>query len=172
MTRLDLNTSEYDPYYSRYVEKLPENLPLRQSFEMGKGSVVGFFKGIPEIKQDYRYAEKKWNCKEILQHLVDTERIFQYRCFRIARNDKTELAGFDQNIYNLPSMAKAKTMEELIFEFKIVRESSISLLNSLRDDDLKNIGIANGGPMSARAAAFTITGHEIWHMETIAEKYL
>ncbi|MEM6806344.1 MAG: DinB family protein, partial [Bacteroidota bacterium] len=98
--------------------------------------------------------------------------IFQYRCFRIARNDKTELAGFEQNNYIAPSSASYKTMDALIEEFSVVRESSISLLNGLHDKDFKNIGMANGGKMSARAAAFTISGHEIWHMEIISKRYL
>ncbi len=172
MTIEALTNNEYDPYYGRYINKLSKSIGLRESFESGKNQVITFFGNIPSSKMDYTYAEGKWTCKEILQHLVDTERIFQYRCFRIARNDKTELAGFDQNIYVEPSLAKHKTMERLLGEFEMVRNSTLSLLHSLTDDDLKRIGIANGGNMSARAAAFTITGHEIWHMEIIQDKYL
>ncbi len=172
MTKNDLITSEFDPYYWRYIDKLSDSIGLRESFGIGKGSVIGFFNNIPEAKQEYVYAKGKWTCKEILQHLIDTERIFQYRCFRIARSDKTALAGFDQNIYVAPSSANSKTINGLINEFSIVRESTISLLNSLTDEDLKNMGMANGGAMSARAAAFTITGHEIWHLEIITERYL
>ena len=172
MTKNDLKKAEFDPYYWRYIDKLSDSLGVRESFGIGKGSVVGFFKNIPEDKHDYVYAKDKWTCKEILQHLIDAERIFQYRCFRIARNDKTALAGFDQNIYIAPSLANSKTMDGLLDEFSILRDSSISLLNSLTDEDLKKIGEANGAAMSARAAAFTITGHEIWHMEIITERYL
>ena len=83
----------------------------------------------------------KWCIKEILQHLIDTERIFMYRCFRIARNDKTALAGFDQNIYVDPSSAVNKSIEILLDEFRVVRESSISLLNSLSDENLNILEI-------------------------------
>ncbi|MEO0507413.1 MAG: DinB family protein [Bacteroidota bacterium] len=172
MTLKMLNTSEFDPYYKRYLDKLPEDIPLRESFHLGKTQVTQFFKAIPEAKQDFRYAPEKWTPKEVLQHLIDTERIFQYRCFRIARHDKTELAGFDQNIYVEPSMASNKTIEALVSEFIAVRDSSLALLNSLSDMDLAYIGVANNGDMSARAAAFVITGHEIWHMEIISERYL
>ena len=92
--------------------------------------------------------------------------------FRIARNDKTSLAGFDQNIYVEPSDAYKKSIAALINEFKTTRQASISLIDSLTDSDLENVGDANGGAMSARAAAFTIIGHEIWHCEVIKEKYL
>ena len=172
MTTTDLQPYEFDPYYGRYIDKLSRLLELRKSFIEGKSNVVRFFETIPTEKLEYQYEPGKWNCKQILQHLIDTERVFQYRCFRIARNDKTELAGFDQTIYIDPSNATQKPLDELIREFEIVREGSISLLNSLSDEDLMNIGTANNGDMSARAAAFTITGHEIWHMEIISKKYL
>lgn len=172
MTRLDLETAEYDVYYQRYIDKLGNNIELRKGFEVGKQVMLNFFRNIPEDKQNYRYEPDKWSIKEILQHLIDTERIFLYRCFRIARRDKTPLAGYDQNVYIDPSGADNKTMEELLQEFEINRNNSISLLLSLSDNNLTFIGNSNGGEMSARAAAFTIIGHDIWHMEVIKERYL
>lgn len=172
MTKKDIVPDEFDPYYWRYIDKLSEEVHLRESFKLGKDKVEAFFNRIPLEKHTYAYAEGKWTCKEVLQHLVDTERIFQYRCFRIARNDATELAGFDQNIYMDPAQANSKSMVSLIGEFTAVRDASIALLDSLSDDDLRNIGTANNGTMSARAAAFTIPGHDIWHMEILTEKYL
>jgi len=172
MTITDLKETEFDPYYSRYIYKVSDNINLRQGFKIGKNNVIQFFESIDQGKLEYRYASDKWSIKEILQHLIDTERIFMYRCFRIARNDKTSLAGFDQNIYIEPSKANNKPIKSLIEEFKSVRQSSISFLNSLSDENLKFIGLSNGAPMSARAAAFTIIGHDIWHMDVIKEKYL
>ncbi len=172
MTIQDLKAKEFDPYYGRYISKLPETASLIKGFEKGKAEVIHFFQSIPEDRLSYRYADDKWIIKEILQHLIDTERIFIYRCFRIARNDKTELAGYNQNIYISPSGASNKSIKDLINEFTNTRTASVALLSSLRDDDLKNIGNANGGAMSARAAAFTIIGHDIWHMDVIKEKYL
>ncbi len=168
----DLKTNEYDPYYKRYIDKLSPTLNLREGFVVGKNSIITFFKHIPDDKLVYKYEVDKWTIKEILQHLIDTERIFMYRCFRIARNDKTSLAGFDQNMYIEPSGANNKSIDTLIEEYSIVRENSISLLTSITDDHLMFIGDANGGNMSARVAAFTIIGHEIWHMDIIKERYL
>ncbi|WP_298545922.1 DinB family protein [uncultured Aquimarina sp.] len=168
----DLDTKEYDKYYGRYINKLSIELELINGFKQGMKNVVQFFEAIPDTKTLYRYEDKKWSIKEILQHLIDTERIFMYRCFRIARKDTTSLAGFDQNIYIEPSGANHKSMDSLLSEFKIVRQSSISLLESITEDDLTCIGNANGGNMSARAAAFTIIGHDIWHMDIIKERYL
>lgn len=172
MTKKDLQPSEFAPYYWRYINKLSEEVHLRDSFESGKKAVVSFFNGMPPEKHDYAYELGKWTCKEVLQHLIDTERIFQYRLFRIARHDKTPLAGFDQGIYMDPSTARSKSMDDLLAEFTAVRDNSISLLNSLSDKDLGHIGMADGGKMSARAAAFTITGHDIWHMNIVTEKYV
>jgi len=172
MTNKDLNVNEFDPYYGRYIYKLSKNILLRTGFEIGHIDVLHFFRSIPNDKLSYRYESGKWSIKEILQHLIDTERIFMYRCFRIARNDKTSLAGFDQKIYMDPSGASSKSIDDLINEYTTTRKSSIVLLNSLTDKDLQSIGDANGGAMSARAAAFTIIGHDIWHMDLIKEKYL
>ncbi len=172
MTKLDLISSEFDDYYLRYIDKLSEKTELKKGFVTGETTLIDFFKSIPKEKLTYRFQPEKWCVKEILQHLIDTERIFIYRCFRIARRDKTALAGFDQNIYILPSEASNKSLESLLNEFEMNRKNSISILNSLTDEDLCFIGNSNGGAMSARASAFTIIGHDIWHMEIIQNKYL
>jgi len=172
MKKSELKPNEYDAYYQRYIDKLGDGIELRKGFEVGKQVMLNFFRNIPEDKQNYRYESDKWSIKEILQHLIDTERIFLYRCFRIARRDRTPLAGYDQNVYIDPSGADNKTMEELLQEFEINRNNSISLLLSLSDNNLTFIGNSNGGEMSARAAAFTIIGHDIWHMEVIKERYI
>ena len=152
----DLKKSEFDPYYGLYIYKLSDQVNLREGFEIGNKNVIKFFKSIPENKLDFRYAPEKWSVKEIFQHLIDSERIFIYRCFRIARKDTTPLAEFNQEIYIEPSNVNNKTIEDLVDEFKLTRQYSISLLNSLSDEDLKCIGVANGVTLSARAAAFTI----------------
>lgn len=172
MTSSQLHSREFNSYYQRYIDKFEPNTNLQSGFEIGQQNVVHFFQNIPTDKYDFRYQEGKWSIKEILQHLIDTERIFMYRCFRIARRDLTSLSGFDQNIYIDPSKASEKTLDSLLEEFIINRAHSISLLTSLSDEDLTFIGKANGDDMSARAAAFTILGHEIWHMDVIKEKYL
>lgn len=172
MTTKELSKVEFDPYYARYIYKLSDDTHLHDGFRVGLGRVVQFFESIAEEKHLHRYASGKWTVKEVLQHLVDTERIFMYRCFRIARRDTLSLAGFNQEIYIEPSLANNKSMARLLEEFVSGRQHSINLLNSLTDEDLAFIGDANAGPMSARAAAFTVIGHDIWHMEVIKQKYL
>ncbi|MBS9463389.1 DinB family protein [Flagellimonas sp. 389] len=172
MTIQQLNENEFNPYYGRYIHKLSNTMELRKGFSAQRNIVIDFFLNIPKAKLDFRYGEDKWTVKEVFQHLIDTERIFMYRCFRIARRDQLPLAGFDQNIYIAPSGTKKKSIEALVAEFTVNRENSVVLLNSLTNDDLMSIGNADGNAMSARAAAFTILGHEIWHMEIVKEKYL
>ncbi len=172
MKKLEVSPHEYDEYYGRYIHKLSDDITLIDSFSEGAIKTYDFFNSIPKEKLDYKYQPEKWSVKEVFQHLIDTERIFMYRCFRIARRDTTALAGYDQNIYVSPSNANTKSIGDLLEEFKINRVNSIQLLKSLNNEDLCFTGNANGAKMSARAAAFIIPGHNIWHIEIIKERYL
>ena len=172
MIKSDLDQTEFNAYYAQYLDKLPVNTNLMESFAQGKKTVIEFFRSIPSNKLEYRYESDKWSVKEILQHLIDTERIFLHRCFRIARNDRTPLTGFDQNAYVEPSGADQKSIDELLDEFSVNRDHSIILLKSLSDENLKFTGNASGYDLSARAAAFIIPGHDLWHIDIIKERYL
>lgn len=168
----ELSSSEFKPYYSTYINHLSKDLSLIDGFEAGKENVIRFFEKVPKNKLLFRYEEGKWSIKEILQHLIDTERVFMYRCFRIARNDETPLQGFDQDIYIEPSGANEKELDSLLDEYTTTRRSFLSLIKSLSAKNLAFIGTASDGPMSARAAAFIILGHERHHMKIINERYL
>ena len=172
MKKSDLNTSEYHEYYSRYIDKLHDETDLIEGYISGKNSMVDFINSIPNNKLLHKYQPEKWSVKEVIQHLIDTERVFMYRCLRIARNDKTNIEGFEQDNYVKPSEADSKSKAELIKEFSINRENSIVLLKSISDKNFCFIGTANGAVMSARSAAFTILGHDIHHIEIIKERYL
>ena len=168
----DLNPSEYNIYYKTYIDKVSKEVNLMDGFINGQNNILNFFKDIPEDKLGYRYAKDKWSIKEVFQHIIDTERVFMYRCFRIARHDSTPLVGFEQDDYIKPSRADEKSLKSLIDEYQSVRLSFIVLLKSLNNVDLQCLGHASGNPLSARAAAFIILGHEIHHMEVIKKRYL
>ncbi|WP_027137552.1 DinB family protein [Gaetbulibacter saemankumensis] len=168
----DLKPEEYSEFYQNYINLISKNKDLKDAFKDDTAEVNRFFKSLPAVKLNYAYANAKWSVKEVFQHLIDTERVFQYRCFRIARRDTTALAGFEQNDYIDPSRANEKALETLLDEFTVVRQSFISLLGSLTQEDLKFIGNANNSSMSARAAAFIVLGHYKWHMEIIKQRYL
>jgi len=172
MKKSDLMPSEFDHYFQRYINKLPNDLKLIAGFTSGKKNVIDFYNKIPTEKLEYRYQPEKWSIKEVLQHQIDTERMFLYRCFRIARKDNTPLAGFDQDTYIMPSEANKKSINKLLNEFQINRNNSITLLESLTENNLKFIGISNESPLSARAAAYIVLGHDLWHQKIIIERYL
>ncbi|WP_405606129.1 DinB family protein [Polaribacter sp. Asnod1-A03] len=172
MNKKDLQPKEYNEYYARYIDKVDENIELNIGFEVDKKMVVDFFNTIPKEKQEFRYQPEKWTIKEILQHIIDTERVFMYRFFCIARNDKTAFPGYEQDDYIAPSEANKKSMEDLIEEFSITRFSSLNLIKSISKENLKNMGTASNSTISARACAFILLGHSVWHIEIIKERYL
>lgn len=168
----DLSTTEYHAFYANYISNVPKDVNLLTGFRSGSKELLAFFNEIPSDKLEFRYAADKWTIKEVIQHIIDTERVFAYRCFRIARHDETPLSGFEQDDYILPSKANSKSMEDLLEEYQVVRQNTIVLLKSLSEMDLKYLGHASGSNVSARAAAFIILGHEIHHMNVIKEFYL
>ncbi len=172
MTVSNLKPNEYSTYYQNYLNMVSAETDLITGFNNNTNTVLEFFQSMPSEKLNFAYAEGKWTIKEVFQHLIDTERVFQYRCFCIARHDKTPLPGFDENDYVPTSNANAKSIELLIEEFKTVRQSFVALLNSLKNEDLQAIGTVNGNAMSARAIAFIILGHYLWHINVIKARYL
>jgi hypothetical protein len=167
----ELNSSEYHPYYEPYIKVLG-NANLIDALETGLNTITGFIKNIPEDKMAYAYADGKWSVAEVLVHLMDTERIFQYRALRFARNDKTELKGFEQDDYIPESEANGRDKEELLREFLAIRNSSIALFKSFREEKLKRSGKANGATMSVRALGCIICGHQAHHFNILKERYL
>lgn len=172
MIKQDLQPTEYNEYYARYIDKVLNTTELKKGFVEDKKMVIDFFSSIPKNKLNYRYQPEKWTIKELLQHIIDTERIFMYRFLRISRKDTAKLTGYDQDIYIEPSGANKKTLEELIHEFTVTRLYSINLINSISDENLLNLGTASDSIISVRACAFILLGHSIWHIEIIKERYL
>ncbi|MBT8255583.1 MAG: DinB family protein [Bacteroidia bacterium] len=165
-----LDPSEYNPYYAHYLEKV-EVSDLLSSLEEGLTNTSSFFESIPKEKLDFRYAPGKWSPKEILQHIIDTERVFAYRALHFARADKVVLPGFDQDEFASNINADRK-IEDLLDEYKIVRSSSIAFVKSCDEIAMQRRGVASESPISVRAAFHIICGHEVHHMEIIRERYL
>jgi uncharacterized damage-inducible protein DinB len=131
-----------------------------------------FFSSLPADKLLYRYAENKWTVKEILLHMIDMERIYAYRILRFARNDQTILPGFNAAEYISFAEANTRNITDLLNEFEAVRYSTIALLNGLPDEAFLRKGIMNDHPVSVRALAYHIAGHEVHHENIIKERYL
>ena len=140
MTTRDLQDGEFNEYYAHYVNQVSEERDLLTALRKGQEETVSFFEQLPEDKWDYTYDEGKWTPKEVLLHLIDTERIFSYRALRFARKDATDLPGFDQNEYVPPSGASQRTMSSLVKEYLDVRQSSIALFENLDENMLAHRG--------------------------------
>ena len=123
-------------------------------------------------KFDYRYAEGKWTIKDIIQHLIDAERIFTYRALRFARNDKTNLSGFDENDYVDEANANDRTVMQLLTEMSAVRHATLLLFKSFTNEQLIRIGTSNNNLLSVRALGYIIIGHQNHHQRVFEERYL
>jgi uncharacterized damage-inducible protein DinB len=163
---------EFPPYANMYIQLLPDDglllIHLRNNFIAIKELIVS----LPEEKLTYRYAKEKWSIKEILVHIIDDERIYAYRALRFARNDKTELPGFEQDDYALSSQANERSIENIFGEYGAVRDATIALFNGLPEDAFLRVGTANNNKATVRALAYHIAGHELHHVNIIKEKYL
>jgi uncharacterized damage-inducible protein DinB len=163
---------EYPAYAHIYIDLLPDDGLILKHLENDLKSARKFIASIPEAALLHGYAEGKWTIKEILGHVVDDERIYVYRALRFARNDSTELPGFEQDHYAQYSGANKREIQDLLDEFTVVRQSTIAFFNSLDDAALMRTGTADGKRASVRALAYHIAGHALRHMNIIRERYL
>ncbi len=138
----NLTPGTYPAFIEGYLSFVKADT-LAEAIEKYSGSISDFFKNISPEKVDYRYAKGKWNIKEMLQHIIDAERIFTYRALRIARHDKTPLPGFDEKEYAAADNADERSWENLLEEFQAVRKSTDLLLQSFTEDQLQQSGTTN-----------------------------
>jgi hypothetical protein len=171
IVKSDVTSKEYKPYYDLYLSRVSASTELFQALEQQE-ELIQFFNSIPEDKHEFRYASGKWTPKQILQHLIDTERIFVNRALRFARADFTELPGYDENHYAEHCFSNHRSLKDLLEEFKAVRTSSIYLYKSFNEEVLTHIGQASGGPFSVRVIPFILCGHQKHHIHVIKERYL
>lgn len=166
----ELGQNEFNHFYATYLNKVGEE-ELLVALENTKDWFVAYTAERSVAQLAHRYAPGKWTVAEVLLHLIDSERIFQYRAFRFSRNDKTALPGFDQDIYVEQSNSEVRTKTDIIAEFLSVREATLTLFKSLSEEQLKYIGIASGMPWSVAALGFVISGHVIHHAAILEERY-
>ncbi|HXI20959.1 MAG TPA: DinB family protein [Gemmatimonadales bacterium] len=162
---------EFDPYFGTYIGQVPGEDALPPLVAQRR-STMQLFEGLTEAQGELRYAAGKWSIKEIVGHLADAERIFAYRLLRIARADPTPLASFDENAYVPAGRFDRRPLPDLAAEFAAVRDATLYLLAGLDAEALSRVGTASGKPISARALAWIIAGHQIHHLRVIRERYL
>jgi uncharacterized damage-inducible protein DinB len=164
-------TGSYPVNFEAYVSKVKE-IDLPTAFNNQRSLINDFFDTISEEKSEHAYAHGKWTLKEMLQHIIDTERIFAYRSLCFARKETASLPGFDENQYAEHSFANARTWKSLCEEMKAVRTSTEMLFNSFSEETLHASGTANNKHMSVLSLGYVIVGHLNHHKLIIEERYL
>lgn len=158
-------------FYHNYILLVTEPT-LSEAFEKHTTELVSFLNSIDEDKWNYRYAEDKWSIKEVVQHLIDAERIFNYRSLTFARKDAIALPGFKENIYAQNSKADRRKKESLNKELNLIQQGSQMLFSSFDEEDLKQKGVMNGNNVYVEAIGYIIIGHARHHKNIIQERYL
>lgn len=161
---------EYAPYYGKYVSLIAED-DIVAALEKQPPEIVALLSTRKEADGDFRYAPGKWSVKEVLGHVIDTERVFSYRALRIARNDQTPMEGFEQDDYVKYGPFGQCNLAGLVEEFKSVRQATLTLFRGLDEAAWVRRGVANKNEVSVRAIAYIIAGHELHHRNILKEKY-
>lgn len=162
---------EYAEYYGRYIAQVPPG-DVVTALAAQVIETADRLRGLPVERTTVGYAPGKWSIRDVVGHLSDAERVFSYRALRIARGDETPLAGFDEKPYVEAAGANARSMDSLLTEFLAVREATLELLAGLPAGAWDRRGTASGHPVSVRALAWIIAGHELHHRAIIEERYL
>jgi uncharacterized damage-inducible protein DinB len=163
--------TEYQAYYGKYVSLVPEGNILEVLGEQ-LNETLALLQSIPEPRGGFRYADGKWSIKELVGHMLDSERIFAYRALRFARNDRTPLPGYEQDDYIRHGSFDACPLADLAAEFASVRRSTLFLFQHLDAEAWLRTGLANESEVSVRALAYMIAGHELHHRGILRDRYL
>ena len=162
---------EFPAYASMYIGLIPEDGPVLDRLESLLTETEAVYRSLTAERLGWRYAPGKWTPREILLHLADDERIYGYRALRFARGDATELPGFEQDPYAAASGAENRSLDSLLGEHAAVRAATLSLFANLPEEALTRRGVANGAPVTVRALAYHIAGHELHHLRVLRERY-
>ncbi|SHM72300.1 DinB family protein [Polaribacter sp. KT 15] len=168
-----ISKSEYAPYFEQYMQLVSvKEMSIIDNLEASQKEFHNLLDNLPVEKHNYAYDEGKWTLKELIQHVIDTERVFCYRALCFARNDKTELPGFDQDIFVDNDNANDRYFYELLSEMNVLRKSTIQMFKSFTSEALLRKGIASKNSISVRALGYLFSGHQLHHVNIIKERYL
>jgi hypothetical protein len=162
---------EHDAYFSTYIDRL-EGENLMGELELQVGELTELCEDLSEAEGEYRYDSGKWSLKEVLGHLIDTERVFAFRALWFARGETAALPGFDQDEFVRQAEFDRRSLASLLVEFGDVRRSNVDLLSNFRDKDWQRSGISDDAELSVRAIGYILAGHVIHHLEILRERYL
>ena len=165
------DASEYDPYYENYVSLVRDG-DINSTLAVQPAELRKAFGELGEDKGAFAYAPGKWTIKEMLGHLIDGERMFAYRAFRISRGDRTPIEGFEQDGYIENARSNERSFADMLDEFELLRVANTLMFNHMSDADAARFGIANGVEISVRALAYIMAGHVAHHVNILNERYL
>lgn len=160
----------YPVYFEKYVTLVPED-DLYAALNNQHKIVSAFLNSVTEAKSTFAYAANKWTIKEVLQHIIDAERIFNYRALCFARGETLSLPGFDENAYAAKANANDRTWQSLAEEFIAVRKSTELLFNSFDEEILSRSGISNNNSATVSSFGFITLGHFLHHKKVVEERY-
>lgn len=165
--------NEYAPYFEQYMQLVSKDeKSIIENLVASQKVFDDVLRNLPVEKHNFSYAEGKWTMKELIQHIIDTERVFSYRALCFARNDNTSLPGFDQDVFVENDNANDRNYYDLLNEMEVLRKSSIQLFKSFSDEALLRVGVASNNKMSVRALGYLFSGHQMHHLNIIKERYL
>ncbi|HVZ49104.1 MAG TPA: DinB family protein [Gemmatimonadaceae bacterium] len=162
---------EHAPYYGNYTALVPEG-DVRDHLRVQLAEMLALVSGLSESRASYAYGPGKWTLKEVVLHIIDAERVFAYRMLRIARGDTTPLPGFEQNDWVPLCGAAGRSVASLMVEYSAVRAATLVLMDALEPGAWLRRGTASGHPVSARALAYIIAGHDRHHQKILRDRYL
>jgi len=162
---------DYNNFYQSYIDFATGN-NIKEAIANHSPIINDFVNTLPEEKADYKYAPEKWTLKDVVQHLIDAERIFVYRALTFARKDATPLPGFEENDYAANADTSLRTLQSLKDEFMATRKSTDIFLSNLTEEELGQTGSANTHSITVNAIAFIIIGHILHHKKVLKERYL
>jgi uncharacterized damage-inducible protein DinB len=172
MEKIHKPAAGYASFYQPYMDCVPDDGDLIQHLKDIQIETEKLIAGLSEEKLAYRYSTGKWTIKDILLHLADCERVIIYRAMRIARADKTELPGFDENLFVSTANANNRQADNIIKELSVLRTATLVFIETLDEGSLDRTGTANGYPLSSRLLVNHIYGHHRHHLNIIKERYL
>ena len=160
---------EHAEYYARYIKLVGDD--ALSALRAQRASTPRLLSGLSEAQAMHRYAPGKWSVKEVVGHMIDGERVFSYRALRVARADTTPLPGFDENAWVPAAHFDRRPMPDLVADYQTVRAATVALFSSFEEEALVRMGTANDQPISVRALAHMIAGHELHHVAILRERY-
>lgn len=170
MTQFQVQPGDYAPFHNGYVQ-LTKDLDIVATLHRQRNIFADFVSSIPDDKGDSTYAPDKWTVKQVIQHIIDAERIFAFRLLAMSRGEKQPIPGFEQEDYAAAVDVSGRSLKDQREEFESVRDATLTLIHSISPEEADRRGTVSGYPLTARALPFIMTGHVEHHLQILKDRY-